>query len=269
MTDAALETRGPGDNLAPADQTLLEEMIAQRIESLPTIYNSLIDRHDELLASAERAPETVENDEDNKRFATLALLIAALVKRAETDRTGEKERFLNGGRGVDGFFRQITDSVKKAKVSLETRQTEWQRKVAAEERRRRQEEERLAREEADRLAQEAAKREQEAIDATTLDEAVAAEEAAKQAAADAEAAAKAAAAKPADLSRTRSDEGAVASLRVWWDFRDLDRSRLDLEALRQHLPEDALERAVRSYVKAGGRELAGVVIFENSRTVNH
>ena len=269
MTDAALDTRGPGDNMPPSDQMLLEEQIKRRVESLPTIYDSLIERRDELLASAARTPETVDDEEHNKKFATLAKLLAALVKKSETERVGEKEKFLEGGRGTDGFFKQITDPAKEAKVSLETRQTEWQRKVAAEERQRRQEEERLAREEADRLAREAAKREQAARDAKSLDDAVAAEAAAKQAAADAEAAAKAAAAKPADLSRTRSDEGAVASLRTWWDFRDIDRSRLDLEALRQHLPEDALEKAVRSFVKAGGRELTGAVIFENSRTVNH
>ncbi len=269
MSDTAHAASGIGGNLPPSDKTLLEEVIAQRVEDLPAIYDTLTARRDELLASVERAPEIVENDEHNKAFATLAKLLAALTKKAETERVGEKEVMLNGGRGVDGFFKQITEPVKKAKSTLETRQTEWQRKVAAEERRRRQEEERLAREEAEKLAQEAAKREQEARDAKSLDDAIAAEEAAKQAAADAEVAAKAAAAKPADLSRTRSDEGAVASLRTWWDFRDLDRDKVDLELWRQHISIDALEKACRSFIKAGGREAPGVVIFENSRTVNH
>ena len=266
MTDAAVDNFGlpplPGHNEPPPDANPLRDRLAED-------HAALMERRDELLASAAQTPDVVEDVETNKKFATLAKLLAALVKKSEAERVGEKEVYLAGGRSVDGWFKQITDPVKTAKASLETRQTEWQRKVAAEERRRRQEEERLAREEAARLAQEAAKREQEARDAESLDDAIAAEAVAKQAAADAEVAAKAAAAKPADLSRTRSDEGAVASLRVWWDFRDLDRSRLDLEQLRQHLPEDALEKAVRSFVKAGGRDLAGVVIFENSRTVNH
>ena len=262
MTDAALDTRGPGDNMAPPDANPLRDR-------LTVDHASLTARLNELLASAARAPEVIEDVESLKRFATLAKSFQALIKKAETERVAEKEPYLEGGRIVMAWFADITDPAKKAKASIETRQTEWQRKVAAEERRRRQEEERKAREEADRLAREAAKREQEARDAKTLDDAVAAEEAAKQAAADAEAAAKAAAAKPADLSRTRSDEGAVASLRTFWDFRDLDRAKIDLEALRQHLPEDALERAVRSFVKAGGREIDGAVIFENSRTVNH
>ena len=270
MTDTAVDNFGlsplPGDNKPPADVNPLQDRLAEN-------HAELVARRDELLAAAERTPETVEDDEMNKRFATLAKLLAALVKKTETERVGEKEFYLEGGRQVDGWFRQITDPVKKAKVSLETRQTEWQRKVAAAERARRAEEERLAREEAERLAKEAAKREQEARDAKGLEDAIAAEDAAKQAAADAEVAAKAAAAKPADLSRTRSDEGAVASLRTWWDFRydsaDAFRRDLDLESLRQHLGLDALEKAVRSFVKANGRELRGVEIFENSRTVNH
>jgi hypothetical protein len=257
---------GIGDNLPPDDANPLQDRLTED-------HADLMARRDELLAAAERTPETVDDEEMNKKFATLAKLLAALVKKTETERVGEKEVYLAGGRQVDGWFKQITDPVKKAKVSIETRQTEWQRKVAAEERRRRQEEERKAREEADRLAKEAAAREREARDAKTLDDAVAAEEVAKQAAADAEVAAKAADAKPADLSRTRSDEGAVASLRTWWDFRydsaDAFRRDLDLESLRQHLGLDALEKAVRSFVKANGRKLDGVEIFENSRTVNH
>ena len=285
MTDATLPPCGPdaghggsrtpppgvGDNMPPEDANPLQDRLAED-------HGDLIARRDELLASAARTPDVVEDDEMNKRFATLAKLLAALVKKSETSRVGEKEFFLDGGRQVDGWFKQITDPAKKAKASIETRQTEWQRKVAAEERRRRAEEERLAREEADRLAKEAAEREKVLKDAKGLDAAVAAAELAKQAAADAEAAAKAAAAKPADLSRTRSDEGAVASLHTWWDFRDIDRDNLDLEMLRQHLPEEALEKAVRAWIKAnstvvrqmkGQQPIRGVVIFENSRTVNH
>ncbi len=268
MTDAALDTRGLGDNLPPSDSDV-DALIEDRLEIARQTHAHLVERRDELLASAERTPETVEDEEMNKRFATLAKLLAALVKQTETGRTGEKAFWLKGGQKFDAWFHQITDPVKAAKLSLEDRQTEWQLKVAAEERRRRQEEERLAREEAEKLAQEAAKREQEARDAKSLDDAIAAEEAAKQAAADAEVAAKAAAAKPADLSRTRSDEGAVASLRTWWDLRDLDRDKVDLELWRQHISIDALEKACRSFIKAGGREAPGVVIFENSRTVNH
>ncbi len=268
MTDASLETRGAGDNRPTTD-----ELIDERLEHLPETYDYLITRRDELLESASQTPELIEDEETHKKFATLAKLLGALIKQTKTGREGEKDYWFRGGKKLDAWFYLIRDPVTDAKASLETRQTEWQRKVAAIELRRRKEEERLAREEADRLAREAAKKEQEARDAKTLDDAVAAEAAAKQAAADAEVAAKAAAAKPADLSRSRSDEGAVASLRVWWDYRDVDMDKLDLEKLRHHFshgdPKNAAEMAIKSYIKAGGRELDGVVIFENSRTVNH
>ena len=72
---------------------------------------------------------------------------------------------------------------------------------------------------------------------------------------------------PAALSRVRGEAGSVSSLRTYWTFRNLDRRTVNLEALRHHLPVDGLESAVRSYIAAGGRELAGVEIFEDSQTV--
>ncbi len=68
------------------------------------------------------------------------------------------------------------------------------------------------------------------------------------------------------MSRQRSDYGAVASLRRFWDMDDLDRETLDLATLRPFLPLDALEKAVRAFIKSGGRELKGVRIFENTAT---
>ena len=53
---------------------------------------------------------------------------------------------------------------------------------------------------------------------------------------------------------------------------DEDAVRRGLEALKRGdgaTAVRALEKAVRSFIKADGRELKGVGIFENSRTVNH
>jgi hypothetical protein len=171
---------------------------------------------------------------------------------------------------------------------------------AAERRRQKEAARQAAEAEARRQAEEAARlkreAEQKAAAATTdaeLDAAIAAEaaaaaaaaqvqssdaapevktatELARQAEGDAAIAAKAVTAKPAEFSRARGDLGAVASLRTFWDFRDLDRAALDLEALRAYLPQDALEKAVRAYVRANfqpghpGKQVAGVVIFENT-----
>ena len=74
-------------------------------------------------------------------------------------------------------------------------------------------------------------------------------------------------ANQAELSRTRGELGSVSSLRTDWVHDSVDRSALDLEALRQHIPADALDTAIRSFVRAGGRTLRGARIFEQTPTV--
>ncbi len=96
------------------------------------------------------------------------------------------------------------------------------------------------------------------------DDAKAAEERAKKAAKDASA-------KSADMERTRGTHGAVSSQRTRWihDENNVDRAKLDLEKLRQHFNEDAVHKAIRSFIKAGGRkgDLAGADIYEHTDTV--
>lgn len=65
-----------------------------------------------------------------------------------------------------------------------------------------------------------------------------------------------------EFGRTRGDLGSVGTLRKEWTFANIEIESLDLEALRHHIPLDGLERAVRAFIKAGGRECAGVDIFE-------
>ena len=110
---------------------------------------------------------------------------------------------------------------------------------------------------------------QEEID---LAEAVAAQKVADLAAADAVKAQRNANAKAADMSRSRSDYGAVSSLHTFWDHKPedaacgdpVDRDKVDLEPLRPYLNMEALDKAVKALVKAGGRELRGQTIFENT-----
>ena len=155
----------------------------------------------------------------------------------------------------------------KAATGLRSRLTIYERAKAAEERRRREAEERHQREEAERLRREADEKAQAAQTDSDLDDAVQAEAAAGDADSDAIRAAQAADAKASDMHKTRGDYGAQSSLRTFWDFTDLDRDKVDLETLRHHLPVDAIEKALRSYIKAGGREIDGARIFENTRSV--
>lgn len=259
-----------GHNSPPSDLDVLRERLEDEA-------GSLLLRRDELLASVGRAPAEVGDEEMAGKFADLIKLVTACHKNAEAARVARKEPFLANGRAVDGFYKGITEPLEKAKKAVEQKLTVYQRKVAEEERRRREAEARAAAEEAERQRKEAAAKLAtldeiaETADAATadvaLDDAISAAELSKQAMADAERARREAEAKAADLSRTRGTFGSVASLRTYWDVADIDREKLDLEALRPHLSMDALEKASRSFVRAGGRTLRGARIFENTSSV--
>lgn len=252
---------GIGDNRAPSDAELLRQRLDA--EAAP-----LVARRDELLAAVARVPPEVDSDELAGRIADFVKQLMAAHKATEAARVGAKEPHLEASRVVDGFYKQITEPLFAAKQKIEARLTIWQRKKAEAERRAREAVERAAREEAERQASEAAAAAKAAVRGTgSVDNAITTDALARQAAVDADAARKSAEAKPADMSRQRGDYGAVASLRTFWDFKDLDRATLDLETLRPHIPSDALEKAVRAHIKAGGRALKGVEIYENTQTV--
>jgi hypothetical protein len=247
------------DGRVVLDANIMREYLGEEIAGLAA-------RKAELLGSVARAPATISDEETAGKIADLTKLIAACIKNAEADRVARKESFLEGGRVIDGVFRGITEPLIRGKADIERRLTLYQREVAEIERRRREFFAQVERAEADRLAREAAEREAAAQTEANIDEAISADALAQQRQADAVAAQKAAEANPAELSRQRSDFGAVASLRRFWDAEGIDRDTLDLETLRPHLPLDALEKAVRSFIRAGGRELRGVRIFENTAT---
>lgn len=234
-------------------------------DDLTEKHASIRTRAAELIAAADRVPETIDSDELAGKVGDFIKQVTACHKAAEGARVAEKEPHLAASRVVDGFFKTITDPLDTTKRMIERRVTTYLREKADAERRERERiaaEERAKAEAARKVAEEA---ERKAQDDASLQNAIEAEAARKQADADAAQAQKASEAKAADLSRTRGDYGSVASLTTFWDFKDLDRATLDLEALRAHIPTDALEKAVRSFVKAGGRKLDGVNIFENTR----
>ena len=247
------------DGRVVLDANIFREYLGEEIAGL-------VARKAELLGSVSRVPATIADDETSRKVADLVKLIAACIKNAEADRVARKEPFLEGGRVIDGVFRGITEPLTRAKTDVERRLTLYQREVAEAERHRREEVARAERAEAERLAREAAEAEAAAQTEADVDEAISADALAQQRGADAVAAQRAAEAKPAELSRQRSDFGAVASLRRFWDMEGLDRDTIDLNTLRPFLPLDALEKAVRSFIRSGGRELRGVRIFENTAT---
>ena len=257
MTETA--TIDKGHNLPDRAQMIRDDLVE--------IASPLERRRDELLAAVDRVPAEVDSDDLAGKIADFIKQITAAMKSAEAARVAAKEPHLEAGRIVDGMFKKITDPLDGAKRRIEQRLTLWQRKKAEEERRRREQAERAAREEAERAAKEAAERAAAMRVEADLDAALNAEALAAQAAADAERAKKAAEAKAADMSRQCGDYGATASLRTEWVSRVVDRQMIDLETLRPHIALDALEKAVRSFVRAGGRQLVGAEIHEETHTV--
>lgn len=252
-----------GDNLP---QISAAEALHER---LAESFASQTKRRDELLAAAKRAPTAIDDDEAAGKVTDFIKQLAAAVKAAEATRVDEKEPFLESGRTVDGFFKAITEPLKKAKVSITSVLTIYQKRIADAERKAREEIARKAREEAEATAKKAAEAEAKIKDAVDLDNAVEAEAARVQAEAAAAEAKKSADAKAAELSQVRGDYGGHSSLRTSWvhDEGAVDRAALDVEALRDHFPLDALHKAIRSYIKAGGRKLDGVRIYEQTKSV--
>jgi phage host-nuclease inhibitor protein Gam len=232
----------------------------------------LIERRDKLLGGIGRSPDEITAEETAKNMADFVSgQVDPFLKNAKAMHVSEKAPFLTAGRTCDAFLHALIDDMEAGKKRLNAVRKKWADAKAAEERRRREDVARQEREEAERLAHEAAEKAAAMVSQDDLDAAAAAEEAAAQARRDAEKAEQAAAAKPAELGRTRGDYGGMTTLKQFWNFRDLDRAAIDLEALRQHLPTDALEKAVRSYINANkdallaGERLAGVEIFEDTR----
>ena len=245
---------GIGDNNPPSAQGAF-------LSELESRHGPLIERRAALIEAGERVPEAIEDQETAGKAADFIKQLGAHEKAANKARTGEKEPYLERGRWVDGWFKgAAVDGIAALKKTVTDRLTAYQRKVAAEERRRREEEERRQREEAERKRREAEEAAQAAETEEDLDTAVRAEEEAAEAQAQADRAERATQAGSADLSRQHSAAGTVASLRTVTKCTGFDHQTVDLGALRHHLSRDCIERAIRAYIRAGGRELRGATI---------
>lgn len=225
------ERLGIGGNQPPDP---LEDLRAQLAET----HEPLTQRKADLIAMGERAPASVDDDDTAAKVADAIKACSAFGKNATAARVAAKEPHLAAGRAVDGWFAALADPVEKVKARLTALLTDYQKRVAAAERARREAEAaelRRQQQEAERLRQEAERQAREARAAARRaeDDKAAAEAekaAAEQAARDAKAAADrakaeaakataAAAEKPAEMSRQRTDLGAVASLRREWRHR--------------------------------------------------
>lgn len=235
--------------------------IAELAARLEQSNAPLLKRKEDLAAAAGRMPE-ISDDETAGKASDFIKLISAALKTSEAARTEAKEPHLAAGRTVDTFFKnRVSDPLTTLKRDVESKLTTYLQRKEAERRRAADEEARRIREKAAaeaRAAQQAATQGDVRAAATALDAAATMSQQAQSVAA------KAQAATPAELSRTRGEVGSVASLRQTWVGEVEDRETLDLEALRPYLAMDALRTAVGGFVRAGGRELKGARIYQQT-----
>jgi hypothetical protein len=262
-TDGLEELLGPGighNQPSPLDPEYIGERVKEEAAEL-------LARGRELLTTARDVPDVIEDEETCGKAADLKKALISCERALDKQRANLKDPYLAAGRVIDGQYKKPIETLQAASAVLGKRLTVYQNLKAERQRRAREAEARRAAEEAAKRQREAEERAKAIQTEQQLEEALQAEDRAAQAEAERIAAEQAAKAKAADLSRSRGDLGAVASLRETWVGEIADRDDLDLAALRPHIPLPALEQAVRAFVRAGGRELRGARIFKSQTTV--
>jgi hypothetical protein len=266
-TATAPAPAGMGHNKGPVD--LAEEVR----EHLAKNYQDFNLKVSGLLNEARVLPKKIEDDKAHNASVEIVKKLREELKAAEAARKEEKEPHLARGRAVDEFFGDIKGRLDKAidvllgriRVYLDAK-AEAERiareKTAEAERKRAQEAQTKAAIEAAKAenAKQLAKAMKHTANAQQLQ---AQANVAAQQAARAEAAAQA---KPADLARTRTSAG-TSTLRSEWMFEITNIGEIDLEVLRPYLARTEIEKAIRLYIRAGGRELKGARIFESTSAV--
>jgi len=265
----------PRDHNKPPFSVQYSELNDDLQTYLDTHLTDIENRTQELVDNAANAPAIVTADNAGKVSDVIAQ-ITAHVKAAEAKRTELVAPVLKAQRQVNTWFAlHVTEKLDTPKMTTGVKQqllhrlTIYERKVADEERKRREAEEDRAREEARAAAAAAAELEKALRDAKSLDDAIAAQEAAKEAQAKADEAAKAASAKAADMATVRGTYGSSSSLRTTWTATIEDVTKIDVNALRDFLGTDAIQKALNAYVKLhkDTRPLAGVRFHEVTSAV--
>lgn len=218
-------------------------------------FSSLVERTADLEAAAKRIPAKVEDDTVSGMVADQVKQFRDHIKDLKDAHEETKKPYLRGGKVVDDFFNptiKALTTIKDAVLSKNTVYlTEKDRLV------------RIAAEAEAKAAREAA----EAVlaNATTdaeINTAIALEERAEVAEAKTVAPAN-------ELTRLHGAHGTATSLRSFgWKHRNVDRTKIDLEALRPYLPAEAIDQAIRAYIRANGNNPApvkGVEFFEDKR----
>lgn len=246
---------GMGDNNPPSDMEILQDRISENSKPL-------MEKIEATLAEARTMPREITDDEQAGEFADCIKEITGLIKTLESTRVAEKEPYLALTRAVDGHFKVPSSKLETAKKWLNEPLTSYQQRKATEERIRRENEAAALRKKADDDAAAAAELEKSNPVAAGIGmaQAVVTEQQAQHVQ-------QSVTVKASELTNSRGNSGALASLRTRVVGEVVSRQMLDLNALRPYFTEDSLQKALNAAISAGVREVAGARIFEKTDTV--
>lgn len=263
--------------LAPRDHNVAADDARDVTSRLTEDYRSLLLRVDQEIEEARKLPLEVTDELEHEKLTSFVVTLRDTKKLMDSTYAAESGPFYRRWQAVGGVFNKRIETLENAIRELRRRVTVYQtRKAAAEQARR-------DREEADRRAEAAAKAAAEAEAAKVAEEARLAAERARapaqiekkaeianraEAVADearvdtmiatqqAQTAAVAAAAKPADMARTRFDEGRISTLKLVGFVAIEDRTKLNKELLWPHLKEEHILMALRQWAKGNDYKTA-------------
>lgn len=236
-----------GANKAPVEEVLAAEF-AELAAEVERAVKAVTDR-----------PAKIKDDVDFAATGSLANRVSALSKRLETTRKGETDPLYKAQKEVKSYFDLLAEQLTNAIKPHIDAANSYTRAKQAEANRLRQEEERKLREKAAAEAEKANTSENTGVAARAEGRAEAfSAQADKLAGAGTSA---------ADAVRTKVAGGGVATARTFWNFRVADYAVLDLNQLRDFIPQEDIDKAIRSKVRVqkGNTKINGVEVFEDTQ----
>lgn len=232
--------------IAPIGDNLRDPLDSELAEALQEFRDAFDARGGEI----ERAKVT--NDDEAGRATALAAILLDIVSDADRKRVAIKEPYLKASRKIDGTFGGFIEAVKLAKnniVAMVDRYRHEQRRKADEER--------------VRLEKEARDKEAAAQAAAANGNALQAARLAKQAEESIERAQVVA----APAAPIRSSYGQTASGRTEWKHEIVDRKKLPAPIINHPKVVEAINGVIASMLRSGTREIPGVRIYAEQKTV--
>jgi hypothetical protein len=260
-----------GHNRPPVEDEARAEFREALLSDRPEFETTLAN----IIDAAPRAKAT--NDDEYGRCGSYIKTARAAKKHIEDSHRTAKQRYLDGGRAVDGEKNSMLSALDQAASSVQAKMNAY---AAEKEARERAERERIAAEEraaaaraaeAERARQAAeAEARRAAAEATNAEEREAAEQRAAEARRVAEEAAAQAALAPAAPARAepvRSDDGATVSTKTVWNCRVDDHAKAFKAVKSDPKVKEAIEAAAARLVRAGQREVAGCTVWPTQQAV--